>query len=337
MAEYLARVTWENILKYRKEKIKKDDTYEGSRKLLLTDQYASNQLLMDKLKFGDGLWLFTAPTYGEGSHPRTLPPSVLGRISITHQWSRKDPKIRPAFGAPINTKSGSITKILDVSGNYLYWRGGIPGDVLPINNAFSLFKSLTFKGRIKRVDPACPRCNPSKVPKNGPFGHLMQHFESIRSLTDESVTQLNKLHEHVVSRRTLFLSHKHLESSSLISDVAKHLQNYALCWWDVQELPQSRHYEDLILQNVLNDGIRQAGWFVAFLTPGYGKTKWTDDELKKALELCTRPDIIRKPKILPILLGGSMPDGIKVQQPISVGSDSKAIATSIRDRLESLA
>ena len=272
MADYLARVTWESICRYREE-LREGVLGEGLSRLPLTDQYGSDQPALNKIKFGDGLWLFTAPVFGQGTRRRTLPPSVLGQISITHQWNLGTPGMQPAVGAPSGTPPMRDTHILDVSMSYRHWRCGIPGDALPIHNAFSLFKSLTFKGRVKRVSPTCKGCNPSDVPKQGPFGHLMQHFESIRTLTDDSVTRLKKLYDHVAARRTLFLSHRHNEAGSLVGEVAGHLRDHALCWWDVQELPQSKRYADRILLDMLNDGIRQAGWFVAFLTPGYAATR----------------------------------------------------------------
>ena len=332
MADYLARVTWESIRRYREE-LSKGVASEGSGGLPLTDQYGSDQPALNKLKFGDGLWLFTAPVIGQSARRRTLPPSVLGRISITHQWNRGASRMQPAVGAPSGTAPVRDTRVLDVSKEYAYWRCGIPGDALPIHNAFSLLKSLTFEGRVKQVNPACEACNRSDVPKQGPFGHLMQHFESIRTLADDSVTRLSKLHDHVATRRTLFLSHRHHEAGPLVSKVAGHLRDHALCWWDIQELPQSRRYDDRILEDMLNDGIRQAGWFVAFLTPGYAATTWTYDEWKEAQALCA--SLARGPKILPILLGGDLREGMEEQQPISVGEDAEAVAAAILERFES--
>jgi hypothetical protein len=85
---------------------------------------------------------------------------------------------------------------------------------------------------------------------------------------------------------------------------------------------------------MLNDGIRQAGWFVAFLTPDYAATRWTDDEWKEAQALCA--NLPRGPKTLPVLLGGDLREGMEEQQPISVGEDAEAIAEAILERFESL-
>ena len=331
MAEYLARVTWKKIRSYREEYA----AAEGSRRLPLTDQYGSDQRALDKLKFKDGLWLFTAPVLGYGSRRRTLPPSVLGRVSITHQWNRGAPSMQLAVGAPSGTAPMCDTRMRNVSEGYKYWRCGIPGESLPIHNAFSLFKSLTFEGRVKRVSASCKGCNPSSVPKHGPFGHLMQHYQSIRQLTDDSVTLLSKLNDHVVTRHTLFLSHKHQEAGSLVREVAGHLRDHALCWWDVQAIPQTRRYADHTLQDMLSDGIRQAGCFVAFLTPGYATSGWTHDELKEAEAISSDPSLTRRPKILPVLLGGCLKERTEVQQPISVGENAKMIAAEIRKRLQS--
>lgn len=334
MEEYLARVSWESVLEYRDELRQDDDVGEVSRRLPLTNQYGSNQPVLDKLVFGDGLWLFTAPVFGQGASQRILPPSVLGRISITHQWNDSACTAEPASGAPACTPAAPDTRRFDVSGlQYEYWRCGTPGDALPIHNAFWLFKSLTFKGRVKQVSPTCERCDPTSVSERGPFGHLMQHFQSIRTLTDDSVTRLARLQGHVADRRTLFLSHRHDEAGPLVSEIAGHLWDHALCWWDVQALPQSVRYADRVLQDMLSDGIRQAGWFVAFLTPGYAATKWTAEEWENAQMLGTRFDMARRLKILPVLLGGSLRGGREQEQPITVGEDARAIAVAIRERL----
>jgi hypothetical protein len=327
MAEYLARVTWENVRRYRAQ-LREGAVGERTHKLPLTDQYGSDQPALDRLIFGDGLWLFTAPVFGKGRARRTLPPSVLGRISITHQWNSDASRMQPAAQAPIGTALVRDMRLLDVSKGYLYWRCGVPGETLPIHNAFSLFKSLTFKGRMKQVSPDCEECNKADVPERGPFGHLMQHFEAIRTLTDESVLRLRQLYDLVAARRTVFLSHRHQEAGLLVREVAERLQKYALCWWDVQALPQSRRYADRILQDILNDGIRQAGWFVAFLTPGYAATKWTKDEYKEAQGLPGGPTTV------PVLLGGDLPEGMQEHPAINVGENAKAIAAAIREHFE---
>ncbi len=331
MAEYLARVTWESVRRYREE-LRGIVFSESSHRLPLTDQYGSNQPALDTLNFGDGLWLFTVPIFGRGRSQRMLPPSVLGRISITHQWKSGASIMQPAPGAPSGTAAVRDTHILDVSRKYRYWRCGIPGDALPIHNAFSLFKSLTFEGGVKRVSSNCKACNQAYVPERGPFGHLMQHFQAIRTLTDESAVRLSRLHDHVAARRTVFLSHRRQEAGPLVSEVAEHLRDYALCWWDVQELPQSRLYADLVLEDLLNDGIRQAGWFVAFLTRGYAESKWTDDEYRKAQRLCA--GLPRGPKMLPVLLGGILRKGMEERLAINVGENAKAISAAIRERIE---
>jgi hypothetical protein len=179
MAEYLARVTWDNVSKYREE-LREGATSGGeSQRLPLTDQYGSNQSILDKLRFGDGLWLFTAPVFGHGSSRRTLPPSVLGRISITHKWNPGTSRIEPAPGAPSAITPACNIHRLMVTKDFQYWCCGVPGHALPIHNAFALFRDLTFEGRVERVSPNCKGCNQAYVPGKGPFGHLMQHFESI--------------------------------------------------------------------------------------------------------------------------------------------------------------
>jgi hypothetical protein len=137
MAEYLARVTWENICAYRKE-LREGFAGGGSARLPLTDQYGSDQSALSKLKFGDGLWLFTAPVFGQS---------------------------------------------------------------------------------------------------------------------------------------TLFLSHRHHEAGSLVREVAGHLRDHALCWWDVQELPQSRRYYERC-SNKYCGGFKNKIRLLKSVLEGLRKTIW---------------------------------------------------------------
>ncbi len=330
MAEYLARVSWDTVVDFR-ERLRQRGTAKAPPRLPLTNQYGSGQKALNKLVFGDGLWLFTAPVYGSGTRRRTLPPSVLGRIEITHQGCGIRGETWPASGAPDDTPF-EFGEIHDLS-RYRYWRGGIPGDPLPIHNAFSIFKSLEFEGRVKKVDPKCPKCNETDVPGRGPFGHFMEHFQAIRRLTASSASSLAELLVRVVSRRTLFLSHRHEEAGQVVAEVARILSRRVLCWWDIEALPQSRHYADPILQDILSDGIRQAGWFVSFLTPSYGKTPWTDEEWERAQEVPEKLGVAG-PRILPVLLGGMPREGKRLETPIDAGWSPKKIAAEILERLE---
>jgi len=229
MAEYLAHVTWSTIVAYREE-LRKAAVGKASERLPLTDQYGSDQPLLDKLRYGDGLWLFTAPVLGRGKGRRT-------------------------------------------------------------------------------------------------------HFQAIRTLTDESAENLARLHSHVAARRTIFLSHKHDEAGSLVREVSECLRDDALCWWDVQALPQSRLYTDSLLQEMLRDGIRQAGWFLAFLTPCYARDGWTDKEYQEALAFCR--SLSKGPMIVPVLLGGGLREGMDEQFAIDGGAGARAIADAILARFAS--
>ena len=88
-----------------------------------------------------------------------------------------------------------------------------------------------------------------------------------------------------------------------------------------------------VLDEMLSDAIRQSGWFVAFLTPGYGSTRWTADEYEEALALfATLPC---GPNILPVLLGGALREGMKEHEAISAGEDAGSVAAAIRERISS--
>ncbi|MBU1311410.1 MAG: toll/interleukin-1 receptor domain-containing protein [Gammaproteobacteria bacterium] len=304
--------------------------------LALTDQYGSDQPILAKLRFGDGLWLFTAPEFSIGKQRRILPPSVLGRISITHQRFPNTAAVQLAAGSPPQVQPSAGMTANQITKDYTYWCGGVAGLALPIHNAYAVFKNLTFAGANNHTIASCVRCQQAAVPTTGPYGHLMQHFQSIRRLAEESANQLEQLQQMVARRRTVFLSHRHAEASSLVSEVATILQqNAALCWWDVQVMPQSRWYDDKILVPMLKDGIRQAALFVAFITPGYFEPGWAREELKIALE-------DGGPTVVPVFLGDAMQRDENTQQqrhlqlPIAEQSCPRSIAELILRRLPEL-
>ena len=331
MAEYIARVIWDKITSYRAE-LKNKYSNDTPLRLPLTDQYGSDQPLLDKLNYNDGLWLFTVPEFSKGSQKRKLAPSLLGRINITHQCNKDLTRIEPALGAPNDIKPKDYNHMLSVAEGYTYWRCGIPGCALPIHNAFFLFKNLTFNGRVKQIDPNCERCNTSETPKSGPFGHLMQHYRSIRRLSKKSVKQLKNLYEHVENRRTLFFSYKRIETGSLVEKVAEYLRNDALCWWDIQDIPQEKFYGDSLLTDLLKNGIRQARWFIAFLSSEYAKRGWTFDEFEIAKTFSSDNNLKHRPEIVPVILGGKEIEYPNVQ-PIQKGENARAIALEIKRRI----
>lgn len=334
MAEYLARVSWQSIMEYKTPKHSNDAPSQT--RLALTDQYGSGQPILAKLRFGDGLWLFTAPEFSIGKQRRILPPSVLGRISITHQRCSACGVIRPADGATELEQSAVRVETNSIASKFKYWVAGTASAALPIHNAYAVLKHLTFAGTHSNAIVSCVRCQQAAVPATGPYGHLMQHFQSIRRLTDESVMQLKQLQDMVACRRTVFLGHRHAEASALVSEVATILQqNGALCWWDVQVMPQSRWYDDEILVPMLKDGIRQAALFVAFITPGYFEPGWAREELRIALEG-------GGPTIVPVFPGGATRREENTQQlrhlqsPIVEESCPRSIAELILQRLPKL-
>ncbi|WP_213998587.1 toll/interleukin-1 receptor domain-containing protein [Arsukibacterium sp.] len=334
MAEYLARVSWDSIQRYKL--LQRSSDSPSPSRLSLTGQYGSGQPILAKLRFGDGLWLFTAPEFGNGNQRRTLPPSVLGRISITHQRFPKTGAVQLAAGTPPQAQPLADITVNAMTTDYNYWCGGDVGLALPIHNAYAVFKNLTFTGTRNHTIASCVRCQQAAVPATGPYGHLMQHFQSIRRLSAESATQLMQLQNMVACRRTVFLSHRHCEASNLVSEVATTLQKKdALCWWDVQVMPQSRWYDDKILVPMLKDGIRQAALFIAFITPGYLEPGWAKEEFDEALRA-------NGPIIVQVLLGGTIHQQQhihelgNIQQTIDVGADASSIADSILQRLDVL-
>lgn len=325
-AEYLARVSWDSVLKYKE--LWRNEVNQSNRPVPLTNQYGSNQPILEKLRFGDGLWLFVAPEFGKGSRRRILPPSVLGRIEITHQLSLSGEiilanKELANCGPACNIKQ--IERI-ETSSDYKFWRGGVPSVALPVHNAFAVFKSLTFMGKKTQLEPTCAGCQAPQVPGHGPYGHLMLHFQAIRQLTDDSVRQQQSLQNKVANKKTVFLSHCHSSAAKLVSEVAVLLESSALCWWDIQVMPQNRWYEHQLLQDMLSDGIRQSAVFVAFVTPDYFQSVWVQTELAEA----QKPG---GPAIVPVLLCNTALPNAFWQKPIHAHSHAPSIAEAIKQYL----
>ncbi len=319
MAEYLARVSWETVLRYKE--LWRKDISQLHRPVPLTNQYGSNQPKLGKLCFGDGLWLFVAPEFGKGAQRRILPPTILGRIEITQRTNQYGFVVL-AHNAPKVAELAPQIEQIEVSNGYRFWRGGMPSVSLPIHNAFAVFKTLTFVGTKTQLDPGCPGCNSTRVPKQGPYGHLMLHFQSIRQLTCTSVRQLSDLQAKLKAKKTVFLSHCHGSAGELVCEVAAILEPVALCWWDIQVMPQRRWYDDDVLQNMLSDGIRQAAVFVAFVTPDYLSSTWCQTELTEAKKA-------GGPKIIQVRLDGSDSQLPTELMTNTKGWDAREIAEAI--------
>ncbi|MFN6971238.1 MAG: toll/interleukin-1 receptor domain-containing protein [Rheinheimera sp.] len=322
MAEYLARVSWDSVLRF-KDYWQQSSNASGS--VPLSDQYGSDQPALQKLRYADGLWLFIAPEFGKGANRRILPPSILGRIEITHQRLPSS-DIVLADGAPACCCPAAPPSQIDISRGFKFWRGGVPGPALPIHNAFSLFKTLTFIGEKTQIDPNCAGCRASEVPQQGPYGHLMLHFQAIRQLSVDGANQLFMLQDKMVQKKTVFFSHCHRSAAPLVEAVANLLEPEALCWWDTKVMPQNRWYNANVLADMLHDGIRQAKIFVAFVTPDYFDSQWTRVEWDKAQQT---PGLL----VLAVMLGGTTPKSVKRVIQAHLGTDAPKISDFIRQYL----
>ena len=344
-------MSWKRAVQYKQEQPEESDLPPGER-LPLTNQYASNDPALNEVRFGDGIWIFTVPEFTHDGMRRRLPPTILGRLTVTHRRHSSEPEMQPAPGAP-----NGFPKTLEgfsengdyyvVSMHYPLWLGGAPGVALPIHNAFNVFRKL--RDEVAFRDPVAHQQAEQveeEISTQGPFGEVLGSFQGLRKLTDAGKARLSRLQEHVSARRTVFLSYRRKEARDVVREVAEHLADDALCWWDEEALPQAGWIEQGPMLHMLRDGIRQAGWFVSFLTDEYGRAPASDQDMAWTMrewrEFAQRqgekPDAYSSVQVLltdSARERATLKFGAPSTAIIDVGADPIRIAKQIVERLRS--
>jgi hypothetical protein len=251
-------------------------------------QYASNQSRFLKMRCGDNLWLVTLPQF-EGY---CQAPSIMARLHIDAVYDRME-------GRPVE-----VSRHSDGFGRYL--AVGRPGRVIdtypPLYNVFDELINSEFEGKVKDLRKYKDWLEQGEFGARGPYYRIALHFRTLRQFTQASGERLRRRHQIAVEGLRVFISYKvsdlHNRSvgaearecdwPKLLVDTLDQLG--ILIWWDGQQmLGRSSAWDkqaDLI-SALLDDGVKQATWFVALGTDGYGSPgysgrNWTFEEWRSA-------------------------------------------------------
>lgn len=236
---------------------------------------------------GDVLWLISLPDY-DGYRQA---PSLIARLDII------------AAGP-----YGSAPEFLDVapevrgSGNNIVLGRRDGKSYFPINNVFHTLLDLEFEGRATPLADAYQSRDKSRDATRGPYFSLAQHFRKHRLLSPDSVDKIEDYAKAVREGRRAFISYKrsdfpHRRGAGPVFPEKLGIElteRRIACWWDQWNLPgghdESSWLRPKLLEDLLEDAVRQAAWTVALMGPGYlasDDDSWTRWEWQKAGALRT--------------------------------------------------
>jgi hypothetical protein len=296
-SDWIVYVAWRTIADWKQEtreaaaawKSKKAKPQQGQGKLdEYPFQYASRQSRFMEMKNGDNLWLISLPQF-EGF---CQAPSIMARLNLEDVYDRMQ-------GCPVE-----VSRHSDGFGRYL--AVGKPGTAIdtypPLYNVFDVLINSEFEGQRKDLRKYKAWLDQGEFGARGPYYRLAQHFRALRRFTPASGKRLREKHQIAVEGRRVFISYKasDLRDRSVATAASEggwpkllvdSLENKGiLSWWDGQQmLGRSSAWDkqsDLI-GALLDDGVKQATWFIALGTDGYGSTghsgrKWTLEEWEAA-------------------------------------------------------
>ncbi|MGD9007067.1 MAG: hypothetical protein PVG41_04050 [Desulfobacteraceae bacterium] len=294
--DWIAYVQWKTIAdwKYKMRKSaargcgKVIPQREGNELNEYPFQYASKQSRFMNMSRGDNLWLVSLPQF-EGY---CQAPSIMARLHLDAVYDRMQ-------GCPVE-----VSRHSDGFGRYL--AVGRPVRVIdtypPLYNIFDVLIKSEFEGKVKDLRKYKDWLEQGEFGARGPYYRLAQHFRTLRQFTQASGERLRRRHQIAVDGRRAFISYKvsDLHDRSVGDEEKKHgwpkllvdiLDKLGIMiWWDGQQmLGRSSAWDkqaDLI-SALLDDGVKQAAWFVALGTDGYGSPgysgrNWTFEEWEAA-------------------------------------------------------
>ena len=296
-SDWIVYVAWKTIADW-KQKTREAAAAWGSEKAKphregreLNDypfQYASKQSRFMKMRNGDKLWLVSLPQFDGFCQA----PSLMARLSLDAVYDRME-------GCSVK-----VSRHSDGFGRYL--AVGKPGSAIdtypPLYNVFDVLINSEFEGQVKDLHKYQAWLDKGEFGARGPYYRLAQHFRSLRQFTPASGKRLREKHKIAVEGRRVFISYKTSDLRHRSVGTADNEGGWPkllvdsmekvgiLSWWDGQQmLGRSSAWDkqaDLI-GALLDDGVKQATWFVALGTEGYGSAgysgrRWTLEEWEAA-------------------------------------------------------
>lgn len=306
--------------------------------------YASNQKRMQLLGEGDYLWIVTLPKYAGYCQA----PSIVARLEIDRvvdssaHCPSSVPREVSRHGRFIALARRPATE--DTSGSYP-----------PLYNAFDVIRSLRFVGPNSSLSAYHEQLSLGPRSQAGPYWPLAQYIRSLRLVSRESSRALHSAHALAVSGRRVFLSYRLADllrgdaarNGGRISRIARLCSELRrrriLAWWDQEQFVGARdawNRQFDLIDELIEDGVQQATWFVALCTEGYALpgesgVNWTLQEWERAQMLAdSRPSATRLKLMIVEFgdtgarsrLGGLVDADLRVRANASAASVAESIA-----------
>ena len=370
-------VKWRTIVEWKRRM--KPDREPGQREYPF--QYASNGRSFREIKAGDILWVVTNPRFSKSGRPvtygRSIPIAVMARLRVRtvccqgHDAAmvcgRKLPSCSDVPNLRIHQASDRLV------GDILVVGEADAGDAAPLEvtypplyNIFGILGQMEFQKRRgnSNLDAYLTWVKSGNywrtgVPEPGkdepgPHWKLGQHLQSLRQLTPEAGALLDGVHKSAVTGRRVFLSYRHADVKNLaeagtpkrsmeqwMAALSEELEKREfVSWLDKHQILDNGANIGL-LDQTLRDGVRQAAFFVALITPGYAVSKrrqernWTREEWESAGIQVANPS--RRDQLIRIglLCGGDA--GILPKEPTDRFMNTKTTPQAIARAINAVA
>jgi hypothetical protein len=374
---WMIYVKWHTIVKW---KGRMDlDSEPGQREYPF--QYASNGRRFREIKAGDVLWVVTNPRYSKTGRPvtygRPIPIAVMARLRVrtvccqgddtTRVCGKKLPSCSNVPNLRIHQASDRLVgDILVVGEADADDAGPLEVTYPPLYNIFGILDQLAFQNKRgnSNLDAYLTwvksgnywRTGVPEPGKDGPGPHwrLGQHLQSLRKLTPGAGTLLDGVHTSAVNGRRVFFSYRHADVKNLAEEatpkrsmeqwmaaLAEELKKKAfVSWLDKHQILDNGANIGL-LDQTLRDGVRQAAFFVALITPDYAVSKrgqernWTREEWESAGKQVTNPSRRNQLIRIGLLCGGDA--GTLPKEPTDRFVETKATPQAIARAIDAVA
>jgi hypothetical protein len=261
------------------------------------------------IRKGTILWIVSAPLY-RGKDRKSeyrLPPTLIARLIVS--------SVQPGTKQPRPVRPQDYRWVAEADRRQSYY--------LPINNAFHALTQVKFvnqRDKERKIPPRRARFDPKH-----PYKHVPLYLQNLSRLAPGSEQVLETLAGRIKRGRTLFLSYAREESRVCAARLVAALRRQDFApWLDLTFVPQDERYRDPLLEQILDDGLRQSRVLVALTGPAYRERRWTNTEWSLARQWADKGRLL----ILQVpVVGGELMDPSLPM--IAAGKDSAAIAQGI--------
>jgi len=291
----LVYVDWEWIRAWKREELSR-----GVRKKEKVNRHhpyvygSSNTTFGSYVKSGSIIWIWTCPEYADKPRIHRLPPSLVARLHVKKvvSWESSD---NPFRGLKTPERLKKKWK----------WIGlGCPhcSAYFPVNNVFEVFRGLFSRDKKGDERAILPERGLPIAQNRSPYYSLPSLIRFPKRLGERGVSNLIEHADAVAGRQTVFVSYCRADDRD---NFAGHLveamtERNLAPWLDMKAIPDrlatgAVKVDDVVLEQIFKDGIRQASGFVALVGDKYRSSRYAMEEWEIAKEAAmNNPNFVRR-------------------------------------------